>query len=129
MSSHHESESPDSPLTCWIPSLSTSPGGKIRLAKARRKMAENSVSRPPIPMSSNLKLGARIAFVGPLGVSTTPESTALFAHRLDEFLSLMPLEGSLTQMISVPSMMIPTCPSFPSSVDTVRTVALSSWPL
>lgn len=56
----------NAPLTCWMPSFSTNPGGKIRLANARRKMAENSVSRPPIPMSSNLKFGARMAFGGAL---------------------------------------------------------------
>lgn len=61
----------DEPLTCWMPSFSTSPGGKIRDAKARRKMAENSVSSPPIPMSSNLKFGARIALGGGLAKETS----------------------------------------------------------
>jgi hypothetical protein len=50
------------------------------------------------------------------------------AYRLEEFFSLMLLVGSLTQMISVPSIMIPVAPSFPSSVATVRTVAFSSCP-
>jgi hypothetical protein len=48
------------------------------------------------------------------------------AYRLEEFFSLMLLVGSLTQMISVPSMIIPVAPSFPSSVATVRTVAFNS---
>lgn len=39
----------------------------MRLAKARRKIAENSESRPPMPISSNLKFGARMAFWGRLG--------------------------------------------------------------
>lgn len=38
----------------------------MRLANARLKIAANSVSRPPMPMSSNLKLGAKMALVGPL---------------------------------------------------------------
>jgi hypothetical protein len=49
-------------------------------------------------------------------------------YRLEEFFNLMLLVGSLTQMISVPSIMIPVAPSFPSSVATVRTVAFSSCP-
>lgn len=44
-----------------MPSFSTRPGGNTRDAKARRKMELNSESRPPIPMSSNLKFGAKIA--------------------------------------------------------------------
>jgi hypothetical protein len=48
------------------------------------------------------------------------------AYRLEEFFNLMLLVGSLTQMISVPSIMIPVAPSFPSSVATVRTVAFNS---
>lgn len=54
------------PLTCWMPSFSTSPGGNTREANARRNISLNSVSKPPMPISSNLKLGARIAFVGAL---------------------------------------------------------------
>ena len=54
------------PLTCWMPSFSTSPGGNTRDANARRNISLNSVSKPPMPMFSNLKLGARIAFGGAL---------------------------------------------------------------
>lgn len=53
-------------MTCWIPSFSTIEGGNTREAKARRKIVLNSESKPPIPISSNLKLGARIAFGGAL---------------------------------------------------------------
>ena len=45
-----------------MPSLSTKPGGNTRDAKACWKMALNSASRPPIPMSLNLKSGAKMAF-------------------------------------------------------------------
>eukprot|EP00732_Lithocolla_globosa_P002725 Lithocolla_globosa_v1_NODE_1889_length_2271_cov_14.911101.p3 type:complete len:194 gc:universal NODE_1889_length_2271_cov_14.911101:1229-1810(+) len=45
------------PLTCWMPRRSTSSGGKMRDAKARRKMLWNCSSSPPMPRSSNLKLG------------------------------------------------------------------------
>lgn len=38
------------------------PGGKIRLANARLKIAPNSESSPPMPMSWNLKLGLMMAF-------------------------------------------------------------------
>jgi hypothetical protein len=54
------------PLTCWMPSFSTRAGGKILEANALRKMALNSESSPPIPMSSNLKFGWRMAFGGGL---------------------------------------------------------------
>jgi hypothetical protein len=45
-----------------MPSFSTRPGGNTREANARLKILPNSSSRPPMPMSSNLKFGARIAF-------------------------------------------------------------------
>ena len=50
------------PLTCWMPNFSTNPGGKMRDAKARRKIVLNSASSPPIPISSNLKSGAIMEF-------------------------------------------------------------------
>lgn len=63
----------------------------MREANARRKMAENSLSRPPMPMSSNLKFGARIALGGALSKScirlscsaSLGERNVLFRARLD----------------------------------------------
>mmetsp|Transcript_20864 Transcript_20864/g.62363 ORF Transcript_20864/g.62363 Transcript_20864/m.62363 type:complete len:303 (-) Transcript_20864:1220-2128(-) len=42
------------PFTCLIPSLFTMLGGNTRDANARRKMASNCLSRPPIPSCSKL---------------------------------------------------------------------------
>jgi hypothetical protein len=75
-----------------MPSLSTNPGGKILLANARRKMAPNSESRPPIPISSNLKLGWMIAFGG---------------GRFAEALIFMLESGALKKVISVCGVRIP----------------------
>ena len=51
------------PLTCLMPSCCTSLSGKMREAKARRNSRLNSESRPPMPMSSNLKfLGRKLFF-------------------------------------------------------------------
>jgi hypothetical protein len=44
------------PFTCIMPIFSMSPGEKRRDANAFLKMAWNSLSRPPIPISENLKL-------------------------------------------------------------------------
>mmetsp|Transcript_22149 Transcript_22149/g.70749 ORF Transcript_22149/g.70749 Transcript_22149/m.70749 type:complete len:458 (+) Transcript_22149:614-1987(+) len=41
------------PLTCEMPSFFMTETGKMREAKARRKMSENSWSSPPIPIASN----------------------------------------------------------------------------
>ena len=65
------------PLTCWIPNFSTSPGGNTLDANARRNIAPNSSSRPPMPMSSNLKLGAMIALVGALLLHKLPSTPRL----------------------------------------------------
>lgn len=45
------------PLTWCIPKLATTSEGKTREAKARLKMSANSLSKPPIPICSKLKLG------------------------------------------------------------------------
>ena len=43
------------PLTWFTPSFLTTDCGNMREANARRKMSENSLSRPPMPMSANEK--------------------------------------------------------------------------
>mmetsp|Transcript_27891 Transcript_27891/g.75160 ORF Transcript_27891/g.75160 Transcript_27891/m.75160 type:complete len:367 (-) Transcript_27891:152-1252(-) len=43
------------PRTCVMPSCLSTEGGKMREAKARRNMSENSASRPPMPICSKLK--------------------------------------------------------------------------
>lgn len=51
------------------------------------------------------------------------------SHLLLVFFSLMALLGSLNQLISVPSMMIPILsPSAPSSVEIDRTIAFMMTP-
>ena len=74
------------PLTCWIPIFSIRPGGKILEANALRKIAPNSVSSPPIPISSNLKFGAMMEFA---------------AGRFAEPFSLMGDLASLKKVIAV----------------------------
>ena len=136
-------------MTCWIPSFSTRPGGKMRLANARRKMALNSVSRPPIPMSSNLKLGAKMALGGALRTSdgcesqhavdyrtmTHRERESKGTHFFELDLILMALAGSLTKLTSVwlvrmPLRMLP--PPFLAAsrprLAIERTVARRFWP-
>lgn len=44
----------------YLPICSTMSGGKTRDAKARRKMSENSLSRPPIPIFSKFQSGLMI---------------------------------------------------------------------
>lgn len=51
----------------WVlPICSTMSGGKTREAKARRKMSENSLSRPPIPMRSKFQSGLMMDCRDPL---------------------------------------------------------------
>ncbi|KAK2193403.1 hypothetical protein NP493_13g05019 [Ridgeia piscesae] len=48
------------PRQCFIPSWSTISGGNTRDANARRKMAENSLSRPPMPNLLKFQSGLMI---------------------------------------------------------------------
>ena len=60
------------PRTCFPPIFSTTSGGKIRDAKARRKISLNSSSRPPMPTLKILKFSNRKKFSKILGVVSPP---------------------------------------------------------
>jgi hypothetical protein len=88
-----------------------------------------------MPIFSNLKLGAMMACVGALiGIhlvrwTIVEQDLLVWTHRLLVFFSLIELLGSLNQLISVPSIMIPmVSPSAPSRVETDRTVAFMIMP-
>mmetsp|Transcript_24398 Transcript_24398/g.62938 ORF Transcript_24398/g.62938 Transcript_24398/m.62938 type:complete len:288 (+) Transcript_24398:1594-2457(+) len=59
------------PFTCDTPSFCSTAGGKMREAKARRKMEENSASSPPIPICSKLK-SERMICVAPCRPASMP---------------------------------------------------------
>mmetsp|Transcript_28842 Transcript_28842/g.84551 ORF Transcript_28842/g.84551 Transcript_28842/m.84551 type:complete len:375 (-) Transcript_28842:179-1303(-) len=61
------------PRTCVTPSCLSTAGGKMRLANARRKMSENSASRPPMPICSKLK-SDRMIWLAPWRPASMPTS-------------------------------------------------------
>lgn len=96
-----------------MPSFSTSPRGKTRDAKARRKILLNSESRPPIPISSNLKFGANIAFGAALKQSSYLACSLsslgnIIAHFLEDPLSFISESPALIKFTSDLSNRIPT---------------------
>lgn len=77
------------------PISSTMSGGKTREAKARRKMSENSLSRPPMPIFSKFQSGLMmdgrdsrvLAFPG--GGQTEKDSLMFFGYLLKKHLYLL----------------------------------------
>lgn len=91
-----------------MPSFCTKPGGKTRDANARRKISLNSASKPPIPISSNLKLGDRIALGAALKEDERRYADDFFlSYFLVLVFSLRALLGDFIMLISVLSIKIP----------------------